>query len=629
MTKHNKYQTQRIKYQKKLATHARELAFGLFILAVVLIFQPASAHAATINVATGSSATNDNDTICQLEEAIGNINSGARTYVDCVEAGAYGTNDTINLPAGTITGPGSGVSIGSKSIKIIGQGKNSSTVSDLGFSLAGSGLYSALFKDFKMENYGIESGSSHDLTVDSMEFDSGSSSGFAVAAAGDLTIKDSYLHGVDMSGSGLPMVMATAMGRNIDVVIERSTLYGNATGLGLYAGSGYTTTATIKNSTFTGMRGNSDMNPASGIMVATMSDSTTDYTTINNTFSDMSNIAGSGSSLPAAIREYTADASAVIHHTAQNDLYAVGDGSDAVNYDFSGSGTLGTFTTTSNGGNISSDNSFASKLTQSTDKHNQTALADFLGVLTDNGGKVPTLALEDGSPAINAGTNVSGMTTDARGASRPQGGAFDAGAYELAFNDGGNNSSNNSTTTTNPTLCSPSSSVSQFSLKPITITTPTGTTITSSDTVTEASLGAQDSDYQYPLGLVNFSFTTSQTDNQVTLTFVTDLKPDQVKPRKYNPTTKAYTDITDYTLTETTVDGQHALVLTYTITDNGALDLDPATGVISDPVGLAMTNDSYGQLADTGQSETLLSIVGAGLLAFGAGAWALLRRLHR
>ena len=123
-------------------------------------------------------------------------------------------------------------------------------------------------------------------------------------------------------------------------------------------------------------------------------------------------------------------------------------------------------------------------------------------------------------------------------------------------------------------------------------------------------MDAQDNDHQYPLGLVNFNFTTNQTDNQVTLTFITDLKPNQVKPRKYNPNTKAYTDIKDYTLTESTVDGKHALVLTYTITDNGDLDLDKTTGVISDPVGLAMTNDTYGKLANTGQNILLTALAG-------------------
>ena len=124
------------------------------------------------------------------------------------------------------------------------------------------------------------------------------------------------------------------------------------------------------------------------------------------------------------------------------------------------------------------------------------------------------------------------------------------------------------------------------------------------------------------LGLVNFTFNTSQTDNQVTLTFITDLKPNQVKPRKYNPDSKAYTDLTNYTLTETTVDGKHALVLTYTITDNGDLDTNKTTGIISDPVGLAMSNSTYDQLANTGQESLVAGLV-AGLTMI-AGSIALI-----
>jgi len=62
-----------------------------------------------------------------------------------------------------------------------------------------------------------------------------------------------------------------------------------------------------------------------------------------------------------------------------------------------------------------------------------------VGMLANNGGKTATLALLDGSPAIDAGNNercvaapVNGM--DQRGVGRPQGAACDLGAYE-AGND--------------------------------------------------------------------------------------------------------------------------------------------------------------------------------------------------
>ncbi len=123
---------------------------------------------------------------------------------------------------------------------------------------------------------------------------------------------------------------------------------------------------------------------------------------------------------------------------------------------------------------------------------------------------------------------------------------------------------------------------------PILLQTPNATTITSSSTSKESGLSITDAAYDYPSGLVSFSFDTSELDNEVSLTFVTDKTPTQVVPRKYNPTTNAYFTIPGAVITETTYNNQHALKLTYAITDNGDLDLDPDTGQIADPVGLAV-----------------------------------------
>ncbi|GMV25040.1 MAG: hypothetical protein AMXMBFR58_10710 [Phycisphaerae bacterium] len=55
-----------------------------------------------------------------------------------------------------------------------------------------------------------------------------------------------------------------------------------------------------------------------------------------------------------------------------------------------------------------------------------------LGALADNGGPTQTIALQPGSPAINAGSNTGGLTTDQRGLSRVRGNAIDIGAFEYA-----------------------------------------------------------------------------------------------------------------------------------------------------------------------------------------------------
>lgn len=129
--------------------------------------------------------------------------------------------------------------------------------------------------------------------------------------------------------------------------------------------------------------------------------------------------------------------------------------------------------------------------------------------------------------------------------------------------------------------------ISPESGQAIKITTPEGTTITCSSAVKESNLSVQDAGFTYPLGLVDFCFDTTEEANEVTLTFVTDLKPDQVVARKYNPTTQTYSSVSGASITETTLEGKHALQVIYTIVDNGPLDVDPDEGEIADPVGLA------------------------------------------
>ncbi len=85
------------------------------------------------------------------------------------------------------------------------------------------------------------------------------------------------------------------------------------------------------------------------------------------------------------------------------------------------------------GGNLSDDNSCKNYFTKPTDQNNVSALADTLAPLSDNGGYVPTMALKKGSPAIDAGITIPTLTTDARGSVRPQGTAYDSGAYESPY----------------------------------------------------------------------------------------------------------------------------------------------------------------------------------------------------
>ena len=101
----------------------------------------------------------------------------------------------------------------------------------------------------------------------------------------------------------------------------------------------------------------------------------------------------------------------VANNTAGNDLYNNGHSSPAE-------------ATVSQGYNLDSENSCG--FDQPTDKINTDPL---LGPLQDNGGPTFTHALMHGSPAIDNGGDPG--ITDQRGVPRPQGPAFDIGAYEL------------------------------------------------------------------------------------------------------------------------------------------------------------------------------------------------------
>jgi len=76
--------------------------------------------------------------------------------------------------------------------------------------------------------------------------------------------------------------------------------------------------------------------------------------------------------------------------------------------------------------NISSDASC-----MFTDPGSKQSTNPLLAGLANNGGETDTLALQPGSPAIDAGTNAGCPPTDQRGAARPQGAACDIGAFEL------------------------------------------------------------------------------------------------------------------------------------------------------------------------------------------------------
>jgi len=176
---------------------------------------------------------------------------------------------------------------------------------------------------------------------------------------------------------------------------------------------------------------------------------------------------------------------------------------------------------------------------------------------------------------------------------------FSSPTYSIGiagFNDGGNNDSGGpEDSDTSKTLELPGGGFTNLQ-------TPGGTVITSFTAAPEASQDAKDVAFDFPLGLNSFTMTVPSGSTQlVTLSYVTDLTPSKVTVRKYNATTKTYSTITGATVSEDNFDGQHVLIVEYSITDGGTLDQDGiVNGVIVDPVGLGTTvvavpNTGFGQ----------------------------------
>lgn len=102
----------------------------------------------------------------------------------------------------------------------------------------------------------------------------------------------------------------------------------------------------------------------------------------------------------------------------------------------------------------------------------------------------------------------------------------------------------------------------------------------------EGSYSAQDAGYNYRSGLVNFTAAGCDDDETTVQIYYHGVSDTNLIVRKHNPNTNAYFTIDSATQTQASAP-LSGLIVAYTITDNGVLDTNPASGVITDPVGLA------------------------------------------
>ncbi|HZS46659.1 MAG TPA: choice-of-anchor Q domain-containing protein [Blastocatellia bacterium] len=380
--------------------------------ASVTVFDPAftvtsNAQTFTVNPIL---VTNLNDSgTGSLRAALSTVTSGG---VIGFQAGLIGTIHLASaLPINTgctITGPGASLITidGGNAVQIF-------SVSASPFSISGLTIANGF------DNGGFGGGAfstTGTVSVDSCVFSHNTttkSGGAIFNFASTLNVSNSTFIGntaqTDMGGaiSNLGNSSQATLTITNSTFTQNSGTFGGAIGNQSLTGSGKGV-VTITNST---VSGNSATAGDGGIYSATLSSATASVTVLNCTIAN--NTAPSG----AGIENDKATGTPTFN--VKNTIIS---GNTPVNV-----ATVNGATITSQGNNIISDNP-ATGFTASGDKKNTNPL---LGPLQSNGGPTQTMALLQGSPAIDAGNNTGAPATDQRGVTRPQNGTVDIGAYEL------------------------------------------------------------------------------------------------------------------------------------------------------------------------------------------------------
>ncbi len=142
--------------------------------------------------------------------------------------------------------------------------------------------------------------------------------------------------------------------------------------------------------------------------------------------------------------------------------------------------------------------------------------------------------------------------------------------------------------------------------------------INSLSTQSEASL-TEDTDYDYPIGLIDFNVACSNPGDTTSITIYLDQLYDTTNwtIRKYSGST--YQDMPQASFATATVGTNTVTTIVYDITDGSSLDTDgTVNGTIVDPVGPAVLGSTVGDtadLADTGSSAIWLLAAGLGVAA--------------
>jgi hypothetical protein len=429
-------------------TKTNKLILAAFAFLAALTLGGGRAHAATLNVTGG----------CTLPIAIDSVNAGANQS-DCTASGSYGTNDTITLPAGTITLSADLPEI-TKSVSISGAGMDQTTIS------GDNGSYTTIWavvpyddpivnvsvQDLKITAFNSKALRMKNVnaTLRNIEVDGQDSNALdgivadpSTQVATSVLMENIYVH--NMTAAGFVRVIAVnaeggdiaveANLNNITIADIHNTGAQNFTyGVQILAIGDSEVTATISNVTVDDITGEDFVAPFGSFSVGVDGASTSVNTSVNNiTVTGMRGVTGTGFAADirsaafyaaAAVDQPSghADVNVSVSNSLMADNLNNGVSSNCTAVDLTnavgGSGTDVSFGITSNGFNMSDDDT-CDMFIEEGDQQNISNIIPTLGPLQNNSGSVPTRALLPGSPAIAAGASVLGVTTDARGIARP------------------------------------------------------------------------------------------------------------------------------------------------------------------------------------------------------------------
>jgi len=439
----------------------------------ILAMGPGMAQAATINVTANAPDAPVSDGQCSLREAITSINTAA-AVVDCpavTTPNPFGTNDTINLPAGTYT----------TTTGAVGAGEHLNANGDLDITapvaISGAGPATTIVDGGALEHVfhtsGIAPGSTVSISGVTIRNGNGWGGGGGIwHASGSLILTNvvvsSNTASVGGSGGGVYNSFAT-------MTITNSTISGNTSpggiGGGIYNGFG---TMTITDSTISG----NDVPGGSGGGINSDGTLTINTSTVNG------NSASTGGGI-TSFGPLTVTNSTISGNTATNQIppalagitplilvprtfdgggIYLGLGEFIGSLNITNSTISGNSATTAGGGifkevlqfgtvNVNLKNTIVANQLAGGDCNTAvtTTLNDLdsdgtcgvlttanplLGPLANNGGATFTHALLAGSPAIDTGdvatcAAVPVNNLDQRGVPRPQGPGCDIGSFEL------------------------------------------------------------------------------------------------------------------------------------------------------------------------------------------------------